>query len=448
MRLSNLALTLLATAVLAGCGGSSPRAGDQTLKAKYSSLVSFGDSLSDVGTYNVGTVKTLGGGKFTINGAGAGELTGKNWIELMTAQLGLPAACPAQTGLNGQASLGFSVPVTNNTGCFAYGQGGARISNPVGTGNAANGSPVGALTVPVSQQIQNHLSRVGGSFKGDELVIVMAGGNDIVAAMSDLGAKATAAGKTTFANALVSALAKDTPNPATAAQAIGLAMQTEAAKAGSTDTSVATAAVGAAAQAGNTLVVTQGQAYYGPIIVAAQTAANAAGQAYFTNNASTVVTTMAAAGTELAGLVKTQIVGKGAKRVALVNLPDVANTPYALANTAEVRGLVDKAVAAFNTSLAAGVSGDASILLIDAFAVNHDQIVNPGPYGLTNVKDKACDTTPAKNPLGNSLGCTVNTLVAGDTAHWLFADDLHPTPFGYKLLARYVSEKLVVAGWI
>jgi outer membrane lipase/esterase len=266
--------------------------------------------------------------------------------------------------------------------------------------------------------------------------------------MTALGAGATAAGKTTYGNALVAALAKDAPNPATAAQAIGLALQTEAAKSTATDTTITNAAITAAAQAGNTLVVTQGQNYYGPIVVAAQTAANAAGQAYFTNNAAGVVASLAAAGTDLANLVKTQIAGKGAKYVTVVNLPDVANTPYALANTADVRALVDKAVAAFNSSLAAGVSGNASILLVDAFSVNHDQIVNPAPYGLTNVKDHACDTTPAKNALGNSLGCTINNLVTGDVSHWLFADDVHPTPFGYKLLARYVSEKLVVNGWL
>ncbi len=41
----------------------------------YSSVVSFGDSLSDVGTYRVSTIAAVGGGQYTVNG------TGKNWSE-------------------------------------------------------------------------------------------------------------------------------------------------------------------------------------------------------------------------------------------------------------------------------------------------------------------------------------------------------------------------------
>src|SRR3569623_3754313 len=117
MRQFKFGAALLA-AILAGCGGGGG-AGDQTPKVKFSALISFGDSLSDVGTYSVGTVKALGGGKFTINSA-----TAKNWIELMAAQLGQKAPCPAQTGLDGSASSGFSVPVTNFPGCTANAEGG------------------------------------------------------------------------------------------------------------------------------------------------------------------------------------------------------------------------------------------------------------------------------------------------------------------------------------
>jgi outer membrane lipase/esterase len=68
MRHTKLALAAMTLAVLAGCGGTDPAPGDQTIKNKYSAQVSFGDSLSDVGSYNVGTVAALKGGKFTING--------------------------------------------------------------------------------------------------------------------------------------------------------------------------------------------------------------------------------------------------------------------------------------------------------------------------------------------------------------------------------------------
>src|SRR5262245_58874360 len=109
MRHTKLVLSVMAAAVLAGCGGTSPEPGEQSTKVKFASQVSFGDSLSDVGTYRVGTVAALGGGKFTINGDNSASnpaLTGKNWTELMAAQAGLSAPCPAVTGLDGDASKG------------------------------------------------------------------------------------------------------------------------------------------------------------------------------------------------------------------------------------------------------------------------------------------------------------------------------------------------------
>ena len=54
MHYTKFALAALTAAVLAGCGGSS--GGDQTLKVKYTAQVSFGDSLSDVGSYAVGKI--------------------------------------------------------------------------------------------------------------------------------------------------------------------------------------------------------------------------------------------------------------------------------------------------------------------------------------------------------------------------------------------------------
>ena len=87
MRQTNIALALLAAAILSACGSSD---GDnhvtQPPKPKFASQVSFGDSLSDVGTYAAGPIAALRGGKYTINGDNTAinaSLTGKNWTELM-----------------------------------------------------------------------------------------------------------------------------------------------------------------------------------------------------------------------------------------------------------------------------------------------------------------------------------------------------------------------------
>jgi len=480
MHQTKFALAVLTAAVLAGCGSGSG-SGDQTLKTKFSAQVTFGDSLADVGTYQVGGVKAMGGGKFTINGDNTAinpALTGKNWTELMAAQLGLPAPCPAETGLDGDASLGFSVPVVLHAGCYGYAMGGARVTNPVGPNNKLTGSSIGALTLPVVTQIQNHLTAVGGKFKGDEMVFVMAGGNDALFLLTKLKNDATAAGTAagnaegarvggiTFAQELAGFLAAGATNPAAAGPVIGLAIQTEAARSGNTPTSIVTAAVIAAAGQGNAtaLLAAHGdptaQAAIGVMAAKAQTDAQAAGAAagatagasagaaYATAHGPELVAAMSTAGSELVALVKTQILAKGANYVTVNNLGDVASTPSGRQDPSS-QPLIMAMVDAFNKQLNDGLGAEPKVLVVDVYAVSHDQAVNPGPYGLTNVTDPACivdDVT--KNPLSSSLGCNASNLKAGDISHYSFADTVHPTPFNYLLLARYVSEKLVVKGWL
>ena len=463
MHQTKFALAVLTAAVLAGCGGSS--GGDQTLKVKYSAQVSFGDSLSDVGSYAVGTVAKLGGGKFTINGDNTKinpELTGKNWTEHLAAQFGLPAPCAAETGLEGNAAQGFFVPRVKHPGCYGYAMGGSRVTNPIGPNNAATGSALGALTVPVAIQIQNHLAATGGKFSGTEAVFVMAGGNDVLYQLGALQAGATAAGKAAgatagaqaFATNLALALAAGATNPTTAAAAIGAAIQTASAAPGATSTTIVAAAVQAAVNAGNTAVASP--AVYGPLVAKAQADATVTGNAagakagadYAAAQGPLLVASMKQAGTELVALVKDKIIANGANYVIVNNLPDVAGTPSGLSKDANTKALINAMVGAFNGELSSGLNGNAKVLLVDVFAVSHDQGVNPGPYGLTNVSETACDLTPAKNILGSSLVCNGTNLKAGDVSHYSYADDVHPTPFNNLLLARYVAKDMVVRGWL
>ncbi|HVL76034.1 MAG TPA: SGNH/GDSL hydrolase family protein [Noviherbaspirillum sp.] len=340
-----LAAAFLAAAALAGCGGDRP--------PQFSSLVSFGDSLSDVGTYAVGTVQALGGGKYTVNGPGP-----RNWIELMASRLSLAAPCPAQTGLDGDPLQGFSVPVSDAPHCTAYAQGGARVTNPVGPGNKLLGggnATLGQLTVPVVTQIQRHLTANGGRFRGDEIVFVMAGGND------------------TFIQ-------------------------------------LATVAQGGIAPADG-------------------------------------VAAMGLAGAQLAGYVRDQLVANGARYVVVVNLPDVSVTPFALAEDAATQGLVNTMVTTFNGQLQQGLSGT-DVLLVDAYTTSRDQNANPARYGISNAIQPACDLSPAVNPLGSSLICTEARLVSGANANYLFADGVHPTPYGYRLLADLVTAEMARRGWM
>ena len=453
MRHTKLALAVLTAAVLTACGGgTSPKGGDQTTAVKFSNQVSFGDSLSDVGTYAVGAVKAAGGGKFTINGDSTAknvDLTGKNWLEFMAAQLSLPAPCAAQTGLQGDASLGFSVPIVTHANCYNYAQGGSRVTNPIGPGNAQAGSPIGETTVPLVKQIANHLAKVNGKFTGTELVTVVAGGGDILFQLGSLTQVGTTAGAQAFGAALATRLAAGATNPQTAAQAIGLAIATENARPGKTNESLVQVAVGAAARQPGNQAVAQ-PAVYGPIVAAAQlegtTVGNNAVAAYTTANATRLVTEMGTAGAELAGLVKSEMLAKGAKYVIVGNLPDVDSTPAAKSRPAAIQQLAAAMISAFNTQLKNGLGADdARILYTDLYSVSNDQVKNPGPYGLTNTSVPAC----APNALGTtSLICTANNTVAGDVSRYMFADETHPTPFEYDLIARYVLKDMAVKGWL
>ena len=405
MKMVKLALSALATAViLAGCGGGGSTA--STNGTGFTSMVVFGDSLSDIGAYKVGVVAAVGGGKWSVNSP-----TAKNWTESIAAQYNLPVPCAAQTGLLSIIPGITAVPVQNFSACRNYAQGSSRVSNPAGpssiaiqqavfnatkagggtdaqAGQAAGAAAgLGLMALPVANQMANHLTAAG-NYNGKELVTIMAGGND------------------TFLNLNgVSSAAAGGAGAVGAAQFAGWAPGVQA-----------TVAAGGAAAAG-----------------AAQQAAVAA---------------MAQAATELVALVNTQVLAKGAKYVAVVNLPDVSQTPFAAALDPATRGFINLMVTTFNSTLSSGLSGKSGVIIVDAYTQGRDQVANPGQYTLSNVTARACSTTSAANPLGgSSLTCTAASTIAGDTSKYLFADDVHLTPFGNQLLAQFVSKNMATAGW-
>ena len=356
-------LSAAAALLLAACGGGGD--GDQSPRVRYSSVVSFGDSLSDVGTYATATLKAAtGGGKYTVNAS-----DNKNWTELIAAAAGTPAPCAAQTGLESSGPLvAFAEAKTNHAGCYGYGQGGSRVTNPVGPGNKAlialgdTSGYVGQLTDPVINQINRHLaSTAAGSFSGTELVTMLAGGNDVFLNLATFAATVGAGGDATVAG-------------------------------------------GAA------------------------------------------VTAMGTAGAELAGYIKALIVAKGAKRVVVVTLPDVSQTPLGYSQPASVQGLINTMVTTFNSQLTSGLAGTTGVLIVDAYTQGRLQTASPVQYGVTNTTVPACDLT--KTVFASSLVCSATTLIAGDVSHYAFADSVHPTPYTYRLLAQYVTDQMLKAGWL
>lgn len=466
MRQSPFALALLAAAVLAGCGGSKDHDGDQV--PKFSAQVSFGDSLSDIGTYAVGGVKALGGGKYTVNDVVGvdGQNAAKNWTEVMAATIGLPAPCAAETGLLSNGDLAhFAAAISFVPACTSYAQGGARVTEAIGPANIAyvdkhHTSQLGQLTVPVVTQISNHLEKsLIGKFKGDEIVFVLAGGNDLLFQANQLELDATAAGtlaaNNEYESTLVGTLAAGSTNPTAALPVIQLAFETELANPAHTTTSLTLAATSAAI--GQGFPVADVPAAVASATVAAEAAGAVAGAAYAANpeNLAIYVAAMADAGKELANLVTDKIIANGANHVTVLNLPDASKTPFALAQSARTQDWISAMVIAFNLRLEVGLFGQSKVLLVDAHRFDRDQANNPGSFGFSNVTTPVCADVDADNPLSpvinalhSSLVCNKNNLIAGADQNYKFADTVHPTPFTNQLLAQHVSKKMVEKGWL
>ena len=399
-----VSLALALAGLLASCGGGGGSGiSPPVLSPTFTQMVTFGDSLSDVGTYKVGAIAAVGGGQFTVN-----TTTSKNWTELIAAKLALPVPCAAQTGFS-PLIPGFAGAATvNNTACRNYAQGSARVTSTYGPNSkaiqdfaaangvpvAANPAPLGFTALPVFNQINNHLTAVGGSFGEKDLVLVLAGGNDVFLNLGGFGAVVT------------NVQAPSQSNAQAAGAAAFLAAWTPAQQ-------QAVAAGGAAA------------------ISEAQTAA---------------VQGMTRAADELAGYVKTLMLAKGAKFVAVVNLPDVAQTPLAASFDANTKGFVNLLVTSYNGALQASLGTTPGVVIVDAYTQGRAQVASPAAFGLSNVTVPACSKTSSANPLGGaSITCTTASTIAGDTSRYNFADDVHLTPYGNQLLADFVLSR-VIAG--
>jgi phospholipase/lecithinase/hemolysin len=167
-----------------------------------------------------------------------------------------------------------------------------------------------------------------------------------------------------------------------------------------------------------------------------------------------------AAGTELATLVKNEILAKGASRVAVMTLPDASTTPAFLGADAQTKGLLTQLSAEFNTALLAGLAGS-SAHIIDARALNAAVQASPSAFGLSNITMPACNATiisaitGGQVTDGSSLFCNAspgvpfNGLTPGASAStYLFADGVHPTTGGHKIFADQVWSKLKDFGWV
>jgi outer membrane lipase/esterase len=392
---------LFSLLLLAACGGGDPDvpgtgspAGAPTTKGTFTAVVSFGDSLSDVGTYAPATslagngTPPFFGGKFTTNETSNGQPDanplGKIWVENIAASLGI-VVTPAEVGFGTSSALcpAAAVPALAAS-CTAYGQGGSRVTDPNGIGHAS-----GALTVPVVTQIANHLARFG-SFKSSDLIFVYAGSNDF---FTQFG---------TFTTTAAQVQADAAAGKITADQA-------------------------------NVALFNAQQSAEGAMKVAAQ---------------------------ELVTDIKTQILAKGGTYVAVMTLSDIVDTPFGNSLPAEVRPVLTDLSQVFNLWLRDGLTGQ-PVQIIDTFALFKDGYQNPAKFGIVNNTVPACDATKISavtggaDTDGSSLFCNAtpgapyNGLRSGaDVNTWQFADSVHPTTGGHKIISDVFTAQLKSFGWI
>ncbi len=396
--LSSWALSAL---LLAACGGGDPDvpgtgspAGAPTTKGTFTAVVSFGDSLSDIGSYAPATslagnfTPPYFGGKFTTNETSDGQPDanplGKVWVENLAASLGI-VVTPAEVGF-GPSSVkcpAAAVPALAPT-CTGYGQGGSRVTDPNGIGHST-----GALTVPVVTQIANHLARFG-SFKSSDLIFVYAGSNDV---FTQFGAFATAAA-TIQAQAAAGQITADEAN-----------LQLFAAQ------QAAEGAMKLAAQQLAADVVTQILAH-GGAYVAVMTLSDIADTPFGNSLPATARPVL----TDLSQVFNLWL------REGLVNQPVQIIDTFVLFKAAYQNpgqyGFVNNTVPACDPATIS--------------AIVH-QTVTSG-YSLF------CNATP---------GAPYNGLRAGaDVTTWQFADDVHPTTGGHKFIGDAFAAQLRSFGWI
>jgi phospholipase/lecithinase/hemolysin len=155
-----------AFALLAACGGGGGDNNNTPAGGVKLQVVSFGDSLSDVGTYAPVATANFGGGRFTTN-------PGQVWTQNVAQYYG-DTLTAAETG-------GFGVPLAPGSG-LGYAQGGARVTLQPGVGHAtpgtANADFSQATTIPINDQVTSYIS-AHGSFNANQLVLINGGANDI-----------------------------------------------------------------------------------------------------------------------------------------------------------------------------------------------------------------------------------------------------------------------------
>ena len=171
---------------------------------------------------------------------------------------------------------------------------------------------------------------------------------------------------------------------------------------------------------------------------------------------------------KLADAIQEHAVGKGATKVLVMNMPDIALTPRFRAvlagvaarsspqQAAQVEGVIQTWVNSFNSALAGRFAGSTKVAVLDFNTTFRAQVAAPATFGFTDGTGTAC---PAVGTDGSCLPtydfptCTAAALSAqqGKPSDWwttyMFSDDFHPTPLAHAKAADQALQILSDRGW-
>ncbi len=399
----------------------------------FDSLVVFGDSLSDMGTYTVLALQTYGlgtrfnvpfhhlpypdGGQFTVNSSQS-----RIWVSDMAEKLHLtlnPNVVTYGTGSTAtylMPSGGFthqpsiclfgSSSRTQPASCLDFAQGGALVNQSDGIDHES-----GAMTLPASRQVSHYLAEFK-QFNNHQLIVIFIGSNDILLAFSGFLQEMTES-----VQQQVSQTLKQDPDS-------GLIHEQ-------------TAATLAMARAYPTALAHA----FGKVDLAADDLARLA----------------------------SRIVHHQGRYILVYTIPDIAQTPfgrglpYTLKNhpgdipdgyqchidqTDSPCHILSQLVNRFNHKLLRYLQ-KAPVKIVDSHALFHTILDNPLSFGFTETHQPWCSPN-----IPSSLLCnlnTPNTRAGANTDNlstWLFADQIHPTPAGHEALTRYSLQSLQDFHWI
>lgn len=173
----------------------------------------------------------------------------------------------------------------------------------------------------------------------------------------------------------------------------------------------------------------------------------------------------------------TNVLDRGASRVALLNMPAIDKTPRfqlvlssiaasagggtaGATARAQVNAMVTGWIRAFNARLASRFATESRVVIVDFYQAFEDQYANPAQFSLTNVTTPVCPATGVGSdglPTYTFPTCTAAALSASPPAgvadpNWwrsyAFSDGFHPTPYAHRLIYQLIARSLGQKGWL